>query len=196
MGDKLLHRAFELAEQAVEAEKDDSKVAKAKELFTASIDAFKAALALPGLVQDSATRALISKEVEGLKQRKAELVARVDQQKQLEARVRKLKDEVPTGSDEALELLKERFEKLKSNGVEPKPVLSLEEISDKLKALQTSSSSTIADSDTRSESMTTTNQRAAKLPADNPFANDDWKRGLDPELLDLIQKARDEASLM
>lgn len=179
MGDKVLARAFELAERAVEAE-NQSQVPKAKELFTAAIDAFKAVLSMPGFIQDAATRSLIEKEVEGLKTRKAELISRSNQHSQLEQRMEKLKDPNDMGH------LQDRFNRLKGNDPS-KPVPTLEEINQRLKALQSG-----GDENTGA----TASADIAKLPKDNPFAGDDWKKGLDPELLDIIQKARDEASLM
>ena len=172
MGEKILARAFELAQMAIKAEQE-GKGPQARDLFSASIDTFKAVLSLPGFIKDDATKKLIETEIGNLQERKTGIANRAKQDSELETRLNKLKDPAEESN------LRERLDKLQ--GLD-KPGMTREELSERLKVLK---------GETSSSTGATT-----KLDGNhNPFAGDSWKQGLDPEVLSIIEQARDETTM-
>ena len=126
MGDKVLSRAFDLAKQAGVAE-HEGNLAKARDLLTASIEAFRAVLLMPGFIGDERTRTLLETEITNLQKRKALMLGNASEVKKLEARLDKLAN---PGNQDALQ---ERLTQLK--GLD-KPGITQDELASRLKTLK------------------------------------------------------------
>ena len=161
----MLNRAFELAQAGVNAE-SEGRVSEARDMLAAAIDAFKAVLLMPGFLKDKRTRALIEAEIGNLQERRQAILTRQNTIKGMEARYNKLTNP----HDE--EALRDRLKQL--NGMD-KPAPSTDEISLRLKALKGEDISKAA---------------APNLPGAG--SADDWKQGLDADIINMIEQTRDE----
>jgi hypothetical protein len=168
MGDKLLARAFALVTDATKDE-EQGKAEAAREKLTAAVGAFEACLRMPGFVTDPKSRALMETQVKEIKARKEAMVGVKAASAQLEKRMDKLQH--PDHEDN----LRERLDAL--SGLD-KPVVPVENLEARLRALKADKEGAAATS------------AMPKVPP--AFANDEWKRGLDPEVAALIEQVRDE----
>ena len=166
MADKVLARAFELAQAGVKAE-SDGRNAEAREMLAASIEAFKAVLAMPGFLKDQKTRELVQSEIANLQARREAILTRAKTVQGMEQRYNKLSNPSDEGA------LRDRLDQL--TGMD-KPAPTPEEIATRLKALKGESAE---------------NPKPA-TSSGGIFDSDEWKRGLDPELISVIEQARDE----
>jgi hypothetical protein len=199
-GESLLSRAFDLAKLAIESERQ-GKVSQAKDQYTASIESFRAVLLIPNFVKDISSKQLIEQEIQNLVERKSNLLNHVKQEQILQSRFKTL---VSGPTDE--QNLRQRFQQLR--GLD-KPGQSLDQLTERLNKLKATESAAVTgqtDNDKATTGSTTTTSiggneissdiititTTTKLDPKNAFAGDDWKQGLDPELLDIIEQARDE----
>ena len=170
MSNQLVARGFDLAEAAVRAE-NSGQIQQAKELFTSAIECFRGSLAL-GQFKDANSKSLIEKEVKNLVARRTEMLQSADKQKQFENRLQDIKSTELTEKE-----LKKRLDDLKGS----QKTISTDELQERLIKLN-------GEEDALKE---------RQIREDNPFFKDDeWRRGLDPEIQEIMEKARDEASLI
>lgn len=176
MGEKLLSTAFALAKEGMQ-EADEGKINSARGKLSAAISAFEACLKAPGFINDPQSRSLILKEVGEIKAKREALKSITKTQEAIEHRVEKLRDEHHHDN------LRERLDALTQMD---KPAVPVDQLESRFRALKEDS----ACIDTRKATVNQASSTKPKMPP--AFQGDDWKKGLDPEVVALMEQVRDE----